>query len=124
VVGDLNNIGNHRSSGYPEVITRLPEADVPFEGAKAWILQSDVKQLVFFEFKAGMNLPQHCHTYPQWGFVIEGEMELIVDGKPRLCRKGDEYLIPTGAMHGAKFLTKTRVMDFFPEKDRYKQKQT
>ncbi len=106
-------------SGYPQLITALPEAQVSFEGAKAWILQSDTRQLVFFEFQEGMNLPPHNHTYPQWGMVIDGEMELKIDGQPRVCKKGDEYLIPAGAMHCAKFFKKTRVMDFFSEKARY-----
>lgn len=66
-----------------------------------------------------MDLPEHNHSYEQWGIVIDGEMELRVDGKVRLCKKGDEYLVPIGAMHGAKFLKKTRVMDFFSEKNRY-----
>ena len=107
-------------SGYPEVLlSQLPEAKVAFEGARAWIMQSESNQLVFFEFEAGMNLPDHNHTYPQWGMVMEGEMELRLDGKPRICKGGDEYLIAANVMHGAKFIKRTRVMDFFSEKDRY-----
>jgi hypothetical protein len=52
-------------SGYPEVITRLPEADIPFEGVRAWILQADTSQLVFFEFEADAKMPEHSHSYPQ-----------------------------------------------------------
>lgn len=107
-------------SGYPEVLlSQLPEAKVAFKGARAWIMQSESNQLVFFEFEAGMNLPDHNHTYPQWGVVIEGEMELRLNGKPQICKTGDEYLIGVGVMHGAKFLKRTRVMDFFSEKGRY-----
>jgi quercetin dioxygenase-like cupin family protein len=112
---------NHRSA-YPEVITRLPEAEVSFQGAKAWILQAETQQLVFFEFEADLTLPNHSHVYPQWGIVIDGEMELTIDGKPLVCKKGDEYLVPAGASHSAKFIRKTRVMDFFSEKERYKRK--
>jgi len=112
--------GNTTSkSGYPELITNLPEAQIAFKGARAWIMQSDMRQLVFFEFDAGIDLPKHNHTYPQWGMVIEGEMILRINGQPRVCRGGDEYLIPAGAMHGARFNGKTRVMDFFSEKNRY-----
>jgi quercetin dioxygenase-like cupin family protein len=49
-------------------------------------------------------------------------MELTISGKPRICKKGDEYVIPAGASHSARFLQKTRVMDFFPEKNRYQPK--
>jgi quercetin dioxygenase-like cupin family protein len=122
LVTHLNNITNQHKQGYPEVITRLPEADLQFEGVKAWILQSDTRQLVFFEFEADANVPEHSHGYPQWGMVIDGKMELTISGKPRVCEKGDEYLIPTGAKHHARFLSRTRVMDFFSEKNRYNPK--
>jgi len=118
----LNDTKTQRKQGYPEVITCLPEADIPFEGVKAWILQSDARQLVFFEFEADADVPEHSHGYPQWGMVIDGKMELTISGKPRICEKGDEYVIPAGAKHRAKFLSKTRVMDFFSEKSRYKPK--
>jgi len=120
-------LGNNKIqhvSGYPEVITRLPEAEIPFEGVKAWIMQADVRQLVFFEFEADAKVPEHSHSYPQWGMVIDGGMELTISGKPRVCEKGDEYVIPAGAKHSAKFLSRTRVMDFFSEKNRYKPKNT
>ena len=109
-------------SGYPNVITRLPSAEINVEGAKAWILQAETSQLVFFEFQAGTKVPEHSHSYPQWGIVIDGKMELTVDGKPLMCEKGDEYLVPAGAKHHAKFLKRTRVMDYFSEKNRYKPK--
>jgi quercetin dioxygenase-like cupin family protein len=111
-------------TGYPEVITRLPEAELQVEDAKAWILQAEASQLVFFQFPPGKCLPSHSHTYYQWGLVIDGEMELTVAGEPRIFKKGDEYLVPAGAQHSAKFLRPTRVMDYFSEKNRYKPKQT
>jgi quercetin dioxygenase-like cupin family protein len=122
VVTHLNNTTNQRKQSYPEVITCLPEADLPFEGVKAWILQADTRQLVFFEFEADANVPEHSHGYPQWGMVIDGKMELTINGKPRICEKGDEYVIPAGAKHFARFPRRTRVMDLFSEKNRYKPK--
>jgi len=54
--------------------------------------------------------------------VIEGKMELTIDGKARICEKGDEYVIPAQAKHYVRFLSKCRVMDFFSEKMRYRTK--
>ena len=118
----MSNAKNQDKSGYPQVITCLPEADVPFENSKGWILQADNNQLVFFEFQPDVNLPEHSHSYAQWGIVIDGQMELSINGKPRTCKKGDEYLIPAGAKHSVKFPRKTRVMDLFSEKQRYRLK--
>jgi quercetin dioxygenase-like cupin family protein len=124
VVEHLNNIKTQHKQGYPEVITRLPEADTKLEGVEAWILQADTSQLVFFEFEADANVPEHSHDYPQWGMVIDGKMELTIKSEPRICKKGDEYVIPAGARHCARFLSRTRVMDLFSEKSRYKPKPT
>ena len=106
--------------GYPEVITFLPEADVQFKGIRAWILQGEKQQLVFFDMEPSTQVPEHSHDYPQWGIMIEGEMELIIEGKSRICAKGDEYVIPAQAKHRAIFLRKSRVIDFFSERNRYR----
>ncbi len=85
-------------------------------------MQSSSHQLVFFEFEEGVNLPGHSHSYPQWGMVIEGKMELTIDGIPKIHGRGEEYLVPAGAIHSVRFFSDTRVMDFFSEKNRYKPK--
>lgn len=108
---------------FPRVIKDLPEADTQIPGIKAWILQSEKQQLVFFEMEPIAKVPEHSHTYPQWGIVVEGEMKLTVNGKTRLYKKGEDYLIPAQAKHRATFPTKARVIDFFQEKTRYKPKQ-
>ncbi len=107
---------------FPEVITRLPPADIQVEDAKAWVLQSEASQLIFFEFKRGTKVPEHHHDYPQWGMVVAGRMELVVNGEPWMCKKGTEYVVPAGAKHFARFLAPTRVMDYFSERSRYKTK--
>jgi len=110
------------NGGFPEVITNLPEAEVTCQGSKAWILQAESMQMVFFEFQEGGRVTGHSHSYSQWGMVIDGTMELTVNGKPKMFRKGEEYLVPAGANHSAKFPCKTRIVDLFCEKERYKTK--
>jgi len=109
---------------FPKVITNLPEADLQFEGIAAWILQGEKHQLIFFEMDASALVPEHSHDYPQWGMVIEGEMELTIDGKAGIFKKGDDYLIPVKAKHCAKFLRRSRVIDLFSERTRYRAKST
>jgi len=118
----LSNPKNKHTHGFATVITDLPEADIPFEGVKAWILQGEKHQLIFFEMQPTAVVPEHSHNYPQWGMLIEGKMKLTINGKTKTIRKGDEYLIPAQAKHRATFQTKSRVMDFFLEKTRYKTK--
>jgi quercetin dioxygenase-like cupin family protein len=109
------------SSFYPEIITRLPEADIPFEGIRGWLSQAEDHQIVFFEIEAIGAVAEHSHG-TQWGTVLDGEMELTVGGTTRTFRNGDTYFVPEGVPHSAVFKRKTFVMDFFADRDRYKPK--
>nr|NQU89502.1 cupin domain-containing protein [Bacteroidota bacterium] len=106
---------------YPELIKNLPEADIPFKGVRGWVSQSNDHQVVFMEIEPIGKVNEHSHA-AQWGFVIEGEMELTIGESTRKYCKGASYFIPDSVLHSAVFRKKTWVMDFFGEKERYKVK--
>jgi len=106
---------------YPEVITGLPEADIPFKGVRGWLSQGADHQVVFFDIQAIGQVPEHAHG-AQWGTVFEGEMQLNIGGEVRTYTKGDSYYIPPGVLHGAVFNQRTFLMDFFADADRYQPK--
>ncbi|MHC2333579.1 cupin domain-containing protein [Bradyrhizobium sp. USDA 4454] len=55
------------------------------------------------EIPAGGASGRHSHPGAETGYVLEGELELLIDGKPPLKLKaGDSYQIPEGAVHDAK----------------------
>ena len=46
---------------------------------------------------------RHTHFGPETGYLIEGELTLLVDGQPpKALKAGDSYQIPSGAIHDAK----------------------
>ncbi|MBI4466458.1 MAG: cupin domain-containing protein [Acidobacteria bacterium] len=106
---------------YPPEICALPEADIPFAGVRGWLLQGETGSVVFFDLAAIGRVPPHAHG-AQWGCVLEGEMELTIGGETRTYRRGDSYYIPAGTVHSATFRTRTFVIDFFAERDRYRPK--
>jgi quercetin dioxygenase-like cupin family protein len=106
---------------YPQMITELPEVEIPFNGVKGWLLQGIDKQVVFFDIETKASIPEHSHG-EQWGVVVDGEAELVVDGVKKICRKGDTYHIPAGGLHSVTFRTRFKTIDFFAEVDRYKPK--
>ncbi len=106
---------------YPEMIKNLPEIEIPIDGIRGWLLQSKDKQVVFFDIEPVGKMPDHSHC-GQWGIMIDGEMELTIDGNSKIYRKGDSYFIPAGIIHSANFLTKVNVMDVFDDPERYKTK--
>jgi len=107
---------------WPKIITSLPEADIGFRGLRGWIAQGENHQIVFFDIEPLGEVTEHNHGSPQWGIVVEGIMELTINKKTGLYKKGDEYYIPAKVKHSAKFSARCRVIDFFGEKLRYKPK--
>lgn len=107
----------------PEIITRLPEADLPFppDSVRASVLPSPKGQLVFFRFLKDMEVPAHSHG-AQWGTVLEGQVEMTIGGETRMCGPGTSYYIPAGVEHSARLPAGSKVIDFFEEPERYRLK--
>jgi quercetin dioxygenase-like cupin family protein len=55
------------------------------------------------EVVANASIGRHTHPGVESGYVLEGEMVLIVDGQPdRTLKAGESYQIPPGAIHDGK----------------------
>ncbi len=106
---------------FPEPILNLPEADIPFEGIKAHLAQGETFQIIFMKFEEDVILEEHSHE-SQWGVVLEGKIELIIDGKEYQFKKGDRYFIPKGVTHSGKIYGGYADITYFNQKDRYKTK--
>jgi quercetin dioxygenase-like cupin family protein len=109
------------SETFPEPIINLPEADIPLKGIKAYLSQAENHQIIFMEFAEDVELPEHAHE-DQWGIVLEGKIDLVIEGVKRTYTKGDRYFIPAGAKHSGKIYAGYADITFFNEKDRYRAK--
>jgi len=107
----------------PEIITRLPEAELPFPSTtvKTSVLQANEGQLVFFQVLKDVEVPAHSHK-GQWGTVLEGRIELTIGGETRMHGPGSSYYIPAGVVHSARVPAGAKVIEFFEESDRYRLK--
>ena len=55
------------------------------------------------EIAANVSIGRHTHPGPESGYMLDGEMTLLVEGQPPLPLKtGESYKIPPGAVHDAK----------------------
>ena len=106
---------------FPEPIRCLPQADIPLSGLKAYISQSDHHQILFIKFDEDVEVPEHSHE-DQWGVVLEGKIDLVVEGVKRTYTQGDRMFIPKGAKHSAKVYAGYADITFFNQRDRYKRK--
>lgn len=68
------------------------------------------------------NVPFHSHPHEQVGMVLEGELELTIDGETRLLTPGQVFVIPGGVEHRARTHDKpAKAIDIFsPVREEYK----
>ena len=75
--------------------TPLQKFDVPGTGYETVIGIAEIVPNVL--------IGRHTHLGPESGYVLDGEMVLMVDGQPPLeLKTGQSYKIPPGAIHDAK----------------------
>ena len=106
---------------FPEIITKLPEAQIPLEGLRSYLFQGENQQIVFMNFENDAEIPEHSHE-SQWGVVLDGEIELTVNMQKYTFKKGDAYFIPKGVKHSARIKKGYKDLTLFDQKDRYKTK--
>jgi len=106
---------------FPEIVTNLPEADIPIEGVHSHLFQGESQQFIFMSFENDAEFPEHSHE-GQWGVVLDGEIELTIDGEKYTFKKGDTYFIPKDVRHSARIRRGYKDLTLFDQKDRYKAK--
>lgn len=73
------------------------------------------------ELKAGSKVPDHHHINEQITYILEGRLDMIIDGQPCLLEAGMYYVIPSNVVHSAVALTHCKVIDAFnPVREDYR----
>jgi quercetin dioxygenase-like cupin family protein len=73
------------------------------------------------EFEEDIEIPSHAHE-TQWSVVLEGRIELKIEGVTRTYTKGDRILVPKDARHSARIYAGYADITFFNEPGRYQAK--
>jgi unsaturated pyranuronate lyase len=85
------------------------------------LAQSESLMLCEFTFDANVEVPIHTHLHEQVGYVVEGHVKMIIDGKAYELSKGDSYCAPSNIPHGAFTIAPTVIVDtFYPPREDYK----
>ena len=103
---------------FPGPIRDLPQANIPLDGATAFLSQTGTHQILFMEFDKDVDLPEHTHA-AQTGIVVQGRIELTIDGEEYCFTKGDLYYIPAGVKHSGRIYAGYADVTFFNEPKRY-----
>jgi quercetin dioxygenase-like cupin family protein len=86
-----------------KVIERLP-------GWHGRYFHSAHMTFAHYDFKRGSSIHEHFHDEEEVYEVIEGELEITVDGVPQIARPGLVAIVPANVRHAVKALTDGRVI--------------
>src|SRR5437667_6424567 len=62
---------------------------------------------------AGSRMPAHSHPQEQIVHILEGKMQLIVDGVAYELSTGDSFYVDSNLPHSREVMLSTRVIDTF-----------
>ncbi|HLX73778.1 MAG TPA: cupin domain-containing protein [Terriglobales bacterium] len=63
-----------------------------------------------YDFKCGSSIHEHFHAQEEVYEVIEGELELTIDGMRQIARPGVVGIVPSNVRHSVKALTDGRAI--------------
>ena len=106
---------------FPDPIKKLPQADIQLPGLTAYIAQGKNHQVIFISFENDVEIPKHSHD-DQWEIVLEGCVDLHLNGTTTRYSKGDRFFIPKGIFHAATVHSGYAAVVFFNETHRYREK--
>ena len=83
-------------------------------GARTQTFWGEQMLLSLVEVDPNSLVPLHTHPHEQGGIIVEGELEMGIDGEVKLLKPGDMYIIPGNVEHYAKALdVKAIALDIF-----------
>jgi quercetin dioxygenase-like cupin family protein len=75
----------------------------------------------YVELKEGAVVPEHKHVQEQITYILEGQLDMVIDGKPYSMKPGMYHVIGSNVLHSGVAKTAVRVIDAFsPAREDYK----
>lgn len=99
---------------FPDAIETLPVFDGPFNARK---IESDIANVYFASYPAGMEIPPHRHDTDNHGIITAGELILTMEGTEYRYGPGDWYFVPAHKEHAARFEVDTAEIEVWFKKD-------
>ena len=86
-----------------KVIERLP-------GWRGRYFHSPSMTFAHYEFTRGASIHEHFHPQEEVYEVIEGELEVTIDGVAQIARPGMVAIVPANSRHSVKALSDGRAI--------------
>ena len=105
------------------LIVSLPQLPVReiFPGIRARLVHTDRVTHSWVELDEGATFPAHHHPHEQIVTVLEGTLDIVVNGEAYVLAPGQVLVIPPDMPHQGRARTACRVLDAFaPVREEYK----
>lgn len=86
-----------------KTVERLP-------GWRGRYVHSETMTFAHYEFDSNATIHEHFHPEEEVYEVIEGELEIVIDGVPHIARPGLVAIVPSNARHFVRALSNGRVI--------------
>ena len=90
----------------------LPELEIA-KGIFMRAVNTQTVTVAHVKLAAGSLLPEHAHYHEQVVNVIEGELELTVEGQAHSLVPGRVMVLPPNVKHSGRVISDCRVIDVF-----------
>lgn len=93
-------------------LSQIEEKEL-YPGFLARIIHTERQSISYVRCLQGAVLPPHKHDEEQVLNLINGEMDVTVEGKTVRCHAGDVVHIPSNALHTVTAITECLAIDLF-----------
>jgi len=74
------------------------------------VLQKKTGNITLFAFDEGQKLSEHTAPFDAMVQAIEGEGEIVINGKPFLLQAGKSIIMPAGIPHAVNAVSKFKML--------------
>lgn len=66
--------------------------------------------VTFFAFAEGQGLSEHTAPFDALVYLLEGEAEIVISGKPLHCKEGEMVVMPANQPHSLRAVKKFKMI--------------
>ncbi len=102
-----------------ENLNEIKEKEI-IPGYHGKFIHSENMTIAYWDIVAGSPMPEHSHPHEQIANVLEGTLELTIEGMTHVLKPGSVAVIPSNVPHSGKATTHCKVIDvFYPIREEY-----
>ncbi len=74
------------------------------------VIQKEVGTVTLFAFDKGEGLSEHTAPFDALVYIVDGEAEVIISGKPHTVKAGEFIIMPADEPHALRAVTRYKML--------------